>query len=67
MVFPGGIAVKNLPANAGDQEMQVQSLHQEDSLEAEMATPSSIPARIIPWTEGNVGLQSLGLPRVRHD
>ena len=37
--FPGGSAVKNLPAM---QEMQVQSLDQEDPLEEEMATHSSI-------------------------
>ena len=49
MVFPGGTGVKGLPA--GDQEMQVQSLGQEDSLKTEMATHSSILARIIPWTE----------------
>ena len=30
--------VKNLPANAGDQEMQFQFLGQEDPLEEEMAT-----------------------------
>ena len=33
------------------QEMQVQSLCQEDPLEKEMATHSSIPAWKIPWTE----------------
>ena len=33
------------------QEMQVQSLGQEDPLEKEMATHSSIPAWKIPWTE----------------
>ena len=60
MVFPGGTGIKGLPA--GDQEMQVQSLGQEDSLKTEMATHSSILARIIPWTEENVGSQSLGLP-----
>ena len=32
-------------------EMQVQSLGQEDPLEKEMATHSSIPAWKIPWTE----------------
>ena len=35
--------VKNLPANAGDvKEMQVWSLGQEDPMEEEMATHSSI-------------------------
>ena len=33
------------------QETQVQSLGQEDPLEEEMATPSSIRAWKIPWTE----------------
>ena len=33
------------------QETQVQSLDQEDPLEEEMATPSSILAWKIPWTE----------------
>ena len=33
------------------QDMQVQSLSQEDPLEKEMVTHSSIPAWEIPWTE----------------
>ena len=37
--LPSGSAVKNLPAM---QEAQVRSLDQEDPLEEEMATPSSI-------------------------
>ena len=40
--------VKNLPAK---QETQVRSLDQEDPLEKEMATYSSILAWRIPWTE----------------
>ena len=40
--------VKNLPAV---QETQVLSLGQEDLLEKEMATHSSILASKIPWTE----------------
>ena len=40
--------VKNLPAM---QETQVQFLSQEDHLEKEMATHSSILAWRIPWTE----------------
>ena len=39
--------------------MRVQSLGQEDSLEKEMATHSSIPAWEIPWTEDPDGLQSM--------
>ena len=56
--------VKHPPAM---QETQVQSLGQEDPLEKEMATHSSILAWKIPWTEGPDGLQSMGLQRVRHD
>ena len=44
--------------------MQVQSLDQEDPLEEEMATHSSILAWRIPWTEEPGGLQSMGLQRV---
>jgi len=42
---------KNPPANAGDTETHIRSLGQEDALEEEMATHSSILARIISWTE----------------
>ena len=54
--FPGGSAVKNLPAV---EEMQVWSLGQEDPLEKEMATHSSIFAWEISWTEEPGGLQFL--------
>ena len=50
--------VKNLPAM---RETWVQSLHREDLLEKKMATPSSILAWEIPWTEEPGGLQSMGL------
>ena len=40
------------------QETWVRSLGQEDPLEEEMATHSSILARIIPWTEEPGRLQS---------
>ena len=49
------------------QEMRVQSLGQEDSLEKEMATHSSILAWEIPWTEEPGGLQTIGSQRVGHD
>ena len=51
------------------QETQVRSLGQEDPLEKEMATHSSILAWRIPWTEkpGGVGLQFMGSQRVGHD
>ena len=42
------------------QEMQVQSLGQEDPLEKEMATHSSILAWEIPWAEESMGSQRVG-------
>ena len=51
--------VKNPPAVQETQEIQVQSLGQEDPLE-EMATHSSIPACKIPWTNEPGRLQSMG-------
>ena len=58
------LTVKRLPAM---QETWVQSLGQEDPLEKEMATHSSILAWKVPWTEEPSRLQSMGLQRVRHD
>ena len=49
------------------QEMQLQYLGQEDPLEEEMATHSSMLAWRIPWTEEPGRLQSMGLQRVRCD
>ena len=49
------------------QEIRAQSLCQEDLLEKEMATHSSILAWEILWTEKAGGLQSMGLQRVRHN
>ena len=59
--------VKNPLASAGDIEMHVQDLAQEDSLEEGMATHSSIPAWRTLWTKQPGGLQSTGSQRVRHD
>ena len=56
--------IKNPPAK---QEMWVRSLGQEDSLEEDIATHSSILAWRIPWTEEPGGLQSLKSQRVGHD
>ena len=42
------------------QEIQVQSLGQDEPLEKEMATDSSILAWEIPWTEEPGRLQSIG-------
>ena len=49
------------------QETWVQSLGQEDPLEKEMATHSSILAWRIPWMEEPGRLQSTGSQRVGHD
>ena len=49
------------------QETWVPSLSQEDTLEKEMATHSSILAWKIPWTEEPGRLQSMGSQRVGHD
>ena len=49
------------------QETQVQFPGQEDPLEKDMATHSSILAWRIPWTEEPGGLQSMGLQTVEHD
>ena len=62
--FPGGSAVKNAPAHAGGTGL---SLVQEDLLEEEMATHSSILAWRIPWTEEPGRLQSIGSQRVGHN
>ena len=56
--------VKNLPAM---QETWVPSLGQEDPLEKEMATHSSILVWKIPWTEELAGLQTMGLQIVGHN
>ena len=55
--FPGDSVVKNPPAV---QEMWVWLLGQEDPLEEEMTTHSSILAWEIPWAEELGGLQSMG-------
>ena len=60
--FPGGSVVKNPSAV---QEMGVRSLGQEDPLEKDMATHSSILAWEIPWTQEPGRLQSMGLQKSR--
>ena len=59
--------VKNQPATQETQEMRVRSLGQEDPLEKEMATCSSILAWEIPWAEELGGLLSMGSQRLGHD
>ena len=61
------LVLKNLPANAGRHDTQVQSLGREDLLEDGIATHSSILAWIIPWTEEPGKLQSIRSHRVGHD
>ena len=60
--FPGGSDVKCLPTM---QETHVRSLGWEDPLEKGMASPSSILASEISWTEEPSGLQFRGLQK-RH-
>ena len=48
-------------------ETWVRSLGQEDPLEKEMATHSSILAWRIPWMEEAGGLQSMGSQRAGHE
>ena len=67
MSFSGGSVVKNLAAKQETWETWVQSLGQEDPLEVEMGTHSSILAWRIPWTEKPGGLQPMELQRVGHD
>ena len=62
--FPGGSDGKESFRNAGD---RLQSLGQEDPLDKEMATHSSMLAWKILWTEQPGGLQSMALQRVGHD
>ena len=67
-----GIPQASLVAQTGKRppamwETWVRSLGQEDPLEKEMATHSSILTQRIPWTEEPGGPQSTGSQRVRHD
>ena len=63
MGFSGGSVVKNLSANTGD----TGDLGQDDPLEKEMSTHSSILTWEIPWTEEPGGLQPMRLQRVGHN
>ena len=56
--------IKRLPTMG---ETQVRSLGQEDPLEKEMATHSSILAWKIPWMEEPGRLQFMGSQRVGHN
>ena len=59
--LPGGSVVKNPVAMQELQEMGLSSLGQEDPLEKEVATLSSILAWEILWTEEPGRPQSMGL------
>ena len=59
---PGGSLIKNLLAK---QETPVHSLGQEDPLEKELPTHSSILAGRIPWTEETGGLQGSQKSQIR--
>ena len=59
LAFPGG--------SVETQEMLVRFLGQEGLLGEEMATPFSILAGKIPWTEEPDRLQSVGSQRAGHD
>ena len=63
-IFPGGSDDKESVGNAGDPTL---ILGQEDSLEKEMATHSSILAWRISGIKKPGGLQSMGSQRLRQD
>ena len=65
--FPGSSVVKNLPASAGDTRDAGSIPGLGRSPGKEIATYSSVPAVINPWTEEPGGLQSMGSPRVGHN
>ena len=58
--FPGGASGKEPTCQRRRLDTWVQSLDQEDPLEKEIATHSSILAWGIPWTEQPVGLRPWG-------
>ena len=62
--FSGGSVVNN---SLVIQDRRVQSLGWENLLEKEMATHSSISAKLTPWTEEPGQLQPMGSQRFGHD
>ena len=65
--FPSALVGKNLLPVQEMKKRWVRSLGGEDPLEEGMATPSSILAWRISWTEEPGGLQSIVSKRVGHD
>ena len=61
--LPGGLGVKNPPANTRD----AGCIGRKGPLEEGMATHSSILAWRIPWAAEPGGLQSMGSQRLGHD
>ena len=57
--------IKNLPANAEDIRDSGSTLGQDDPLEEEMVTHSTVLAWKIPWTEKPGGLQSMGSKKIQ--
>ena len=65
--FPGGASGKEPACQCRRHKTWVSFLDQEDSLEEDIVTHSSILAWRIPWTEEPGGLQSKGSQRVGHN
>ena len=65
--FSGGSVVKNLPAMQEKEMDECLIPGQEEPLEQQMTTHSSVFAWRTPWAEEPGGLQPIVLPRVRHD
>ena len=66
MGFPGGSAVKNVPAMQKTQETHVQSLDQEDPRKRGHGNPLHYSRLENPMDRGG-GPLSIGWQRVRHD
>ena len=64
MGFPGGLVVKNLPANAGDSGL-IPGLGRSPG--EGYGSPFNILDWEIPWAEEPHGLQSMVLQRIGHD
>ena len=67
VLMRASLVAQRLKSLSAVQETWVRSLSQEDPLEKEMATHSSILAWRIPWREEPGRLQSMGTQRVGHD